>query len=296
MYRLHFLLGLSLGVLGDLYQDVGKEIESAAGGFDYTDIPGMEKRDGKFYLDGEEVVSISGMGGEEVFHQEPVKQITPVSRVRPVESISLVSQITPVRSSNPVSRLRNVLKKTPVDVTNLETVESVNVEEIESITPLENVEEVESIQEVVSKTLIPDEIAKSFLGDEPALNRVNTGEIKQGIEEITNKLRIKEKELVKLKEEMVAIQEELKALEISRLEEVQTIRQYNNAQEIMSMEKLRSVNKIKMMEELASMEEVISKQLVKTMTPVNVQELKSVIPLTDMEAERLRNMMEGYAH
>jgi len=300
MHHLHivFLLLGSTAARPNLQKQVENEIEEA------SNIPGMVKRNGHLYFNGEEVVGINGMGlSEEVIKEEPVISSKLVQNIEAVNRKENVDFMSEVLSKLPVRTLEEILSKDlVVNKQDIKSISPVSATEVKRLTPVDTMEEVVDMSEVVEKIPIPEEVYQRMMmkleqQDFRTPNRMSADSpsySESDIEEIDRKLEVARNQLVKAKDEVEAIERLLEKYEIKKLEMVQSTREIETQSEIDSMEEIRSQELVKKYNEVISMQEVMSKQEVESIKPVEVEEVVNIKQLNPAQERMLRNMLQNY--
>merc|ERR1712002_12364 len=204
------------------------------------------------------------------------------------------------------------------DVEEVDVQEVVNKEEVSKLTPLSNVEEVVDIQEVVSKTLVPDAVAKKFLKwkkqRESGYNHVNPyeeekkpkydsyetsaygpGYVPGSKYGIHKKIDILDKQLITAMKRLKKIEEVIHKLEIKYMDEIIEMEKVRKIETVNKMEEVKKMEEVVEKEELESLQEIKKKEDVISMEPVkNIETVVSLNELSPSEVKKLKQMLRKH--
>merc|ERR1711872_948520 len=281
-------------------------------------VAGMEEREDGLYFNGEKVVKVSGLGGEEVFNaknegpgdeelepepeteeevdqdnQEPPPGEDFAEEMRRYEERESgedgyingekIEKITPIESIEEVKYMQEILKMLPIKT----------IEEIKSIKEVKSYEE---IDEAIAKDFIRKKGLKNILGKDGGYDRGNTGADDDcGVcDGIRNDLASKQRTLAKIESR---IRQECKAKPMTGGGK---IKKYGDdededvyeGQKLSDLRGSASITPIKSIEEVEKITPIKSIEEVKSITPVeSIREVKHVYPLTDRQARELRSLV-----
>merc|ERR1719365_216802 len=285
-------------------------------------VAGMEEREDGLYFNGEKVVKVSGLGGEEVFNaknegpgdeeQEPEPE--------PEEEVDQDDQEPPPGEDFAEEMTRYEERESGEDgyingekiekITPIESIEEVKyMQEILKMLPIKTIEEIKSIKEVKSYEEIDEAIAKDFIrkkglknilgkdgGYDRGMDTGNTGADDDcGVcDGIRNDLASKQRTLAKIESR---IRQECKAKPMTGGGK---IKKYGDdededvyeGQKLSDLRGSASITPIKSIEEVEKITPIKSIEEVKSITPVeSIREVKHVYPLTDRQARELRSLV-----
>merc|ERR1712236_20241 len=294
-------------------------------------VAGMEEREDGLYFNGEKVVKVSGLGGEEVFNakeeasenegqepepgddeeeddQKPKAEDYAKEIVRNEECESdddgyingeKIDKITPIESIEEVKSMQEIIKMLPIKT----------IEEIKSIKEVKSVEE---IDEAIAKDFIKTRGLKNILGRDGRYDtQIDSGST--GADDdcgvcngIRNDLASKQRTLAKIESR---IRQKCKAKpnieggkikkygagdnkDVYEGQKLSDLRGSASITPIKNIEEVEKITPIKSIEEVSKITPIKSIEEVKSITPVeSIQEVKHIYPLTDRQARELRKLV-----
>jgi len=262
----------------------------AQGYGDVDTIPGLTRdKYGTLLFNGEEVVSISGIGDgpEEVVNLEEVASYSPVDNVEEVVGKAEVNRLQsvynklPVISKQEISRLQELANmREVVDMQEVDAKEVVGMDEVL------NMEEVINMQPVRAKE-VPEDVVQEFYAWQ---QEGDSGHLRDQVDRISSMLEVKRKELVVAQEELRSMLRVIKKLELSYVAEIEEMEEVTRMQELENLREIKKLREVTAMEEVTSMQEVKAQEVEATELK-NVQEIKSMQELNPREVAKLKSLM-----
>merc|ERR1712212_977909 len=272
-----------LANINDLIQNGGEDLE------DLLTINGMERKNGKLYFNGEEVMDIS---------------LDPAESDESVESDVTVGPgdygLSPPRRYG-YRRYDDDILDNVEEVTPIKSIQEVkSIQEIKKMLPVKSIQEIKSIKEIESIEEIKDKLARNFIRKHGLKNLINDeGGVSDGyytndnqpsetedLAQLRRQIIKDSKQCQLLKEKVAKKQQEIDIMEEiedkhceaaqDELEEYSTLKEkieaalnskVSSIEPIKSIEEVKSITPIKNIEEIESMTSVESIQEVKSITP-----------------------------
>merc|ERR1712212_46708 len=190
--------------------------------------------------------------------------------------------------------------------------EVVDMEEVESSSPIEKMDEVVGLAEVESLRRVYDkrpvismqEIARMKEPvrvqevPEDVIEKFNNWRfteeqpmpVSARVEQISSLLELKRKELVVRQEELRSMLRVIKKLELTYVAEIEEMEEVARMQELKNLREIKRMREVTSIEEIARMQEVKAEE-VKATELKNVQEITKMMELTPKEAAKLKALL-----
>jgi len=252
-------------------------------------IPGMEKKDGTLYFNGEKVKSIQGPSGEIVAPN--LHEAEKYSEDTEIEDLHGATKITPIKKLSKIHNIQEILKK-------------LNVKSIKNVKSVKAIKNIEEINDSVAQEFIKKHGLKNIVnGENKGLETYGDPELEKIVDEIETEDIIeatidkgisKEKDKLDTLEKVKELHVEKKKEKIDEYENLKEIIENNLNAEVGKISAVKSIAPVKSIEEVKSIKPVTTIKGVKKMSPVkSMKEIKNIYDLTEEQADKLRALIEN---
>merc|ERR1712050_88598 len=241
-------------------------------------IPGMEKKDGELYFNGEKVKSISGPSLPTVWDETEKYSEDPEI----IEDVLGPAKITPVKKLSKIHNIQEILKK-------------LNVKSIKNVKSVKAVKNIEEINASVAREFIEKHGLRNIVNGDQELEKIaDEIETEDIIEATIQKGISKEKSKLDTLEKVKEIHAEKKKGKIDEYEKLKEIIENNLNAEVSKITAVKSISPVKSIEEVKSIKPVTTIKEVKKMSPVkSMKEIKNIYDLTEEQADKLRALIDN---
>jgi len=253
-------------------------------------IPGMEKKDGTLYFNGEKVKSIQGPSGQlTVPNLDEAEKYSEDNEI--IEDVLGPAKITPVKKLSKIHNIQEILKK-------------LNVKSIKNVKSVKAIKNIEEINDSVAQEFIKKHGLKNIVnGENKGLETYGDPELEKIVDEIETEDIIeatidkgisKEKDKLDTLEKVKELHVEKKKEKIDEYENLKEIIENNLNAEVGKISAVKSIAPVKSIEEVKSIKPVTTIKGVKKMSPVkSMKEIKNIYDLTEEQADKLRALIEN---
>merc|ERR1712050_638659 len=244
-------------------------------------IPGMEKKDGTLYFNGEKVKSIQGPSGQlTVPNLDETEKYSEDPEI--IEDVLGPAKITPVKKLSKIHNIQEILKK-------------LNVKSIKNVKSVKAVKNIEEINDSVAREFIEKHGLRNIVNDDQELEKIaDEIETEDIIEATIEKGISKEKSKLDTLEKVKEIHAEKKKGKIDEYEKLKEIIENNLNAEVSKITAVKSISPVKGIEEVKSIKPVTTIKEVKKMSPVkSMKEIKNIYDLTEEQADKLRALIDN---
>merc|ERR1712215_627299 len=246
--------------------DYPEALNSVSDEAQIMNIPGMEKKDGTLYFNGEKVKSIQGPSGQlTVPNLDEAEKYSEDNEI--IEDVRGPDKITPIKKLSKIHNIQEILKK-------------LNVKSIKNVKSVKAIKNIEEINDSVAQEFIKKHGLKNIVnGENKGLETYGDPELEKIVDEIETEDIIEatiDKGISKEKDKLDTL-EKVKELHVEKKKE--KIDEYENLKEIIENNLNAEVGKI---------------SAVKKISPVkSMKEIKNIYDLAEEQADKLRALIEN---